>query len=280
MIPITIVAGYLGAGKTTFINKVLAETKSPLGVLVNDFGDLAIDHDLIQNDDGLTYSLNNGCVCCKLNDDTGAALESIKNKDISGVLLEASGVAIPIKVANYGLSWPGFSLNGILSLVDGQSVESLLDDKYVKTTVRDQLVQADRIVLNRHKKNIPKRLLELNSDIYTDREIQNYPEFIQGSFFSKKGIDNFQENHYAFKTSSLVSKESINKDKLKDFLSTNPHIHRAKGWIRDQQHQSWLVQMNKGERKFIPCSYQTQNRMIFISTESINFQSQLINRFT
>ena len=58
MIPITIVAGYLGAGKTTFINKVLAETKSPLGILVNDFGDLAIDYDLIQNDDGLTYSLS------------------------------------------------------------------------------------------------------------------------------------------------------------------------------------------------------------------------------
>ena len=272
MIPITIVAGYLGAGKTTFINKVLKETKSPLGILVNDFGDLAIDYDLIQNDDGLTYSLNNGCVCCKLNDDTGAALESIKNKDISGVLLEASGVAIPVKIANYGLSWPGFSLNGILSLVDGQSIESLLHDKYVKTTVRDQLIQADRIVLNRYKDGIQKKLLELNSEIYTDQEILNYPEFIQDSFLSKKGVDNFQENHYAFKTSSLISKESIDKDQLEDFLSSNPHIHRAKGWIRDRQDKSWLVQMNKSGCTFIPCAYQTQNRMIFISTEPINFQ--------
>ena len=72
-------------------------------------------------------------------------------------------------------------------------------------------------------------MLELNSDIYTDREIQNYLEFIQDSFLSEKRIDDFQENHYTFKTSSLVYKESINKDKLKDFLSTNPHIHRAKG---------------------------------------------------
>ena len=130
MIPITIISGYLGAGKTTFINKVLKETNVPLGILVNDFGDLDIDYDLIKNDDGLTYSLPNGCVCCKLNDDTGAALESIKTRDISGVLLEASGVAIPIKIANYGLSWPGFSLNGILSIVDGQSIESLLHDKF------------------------------------------------------------------------------------------------------------------------------------------------------
>ena len=272
MIPLTIISGYLGAGKTTFINKVLKETKSPLGILVNDFGDLAIDYDLIQNDDGLTYSLPNGCVCCKLNDDTGAALESIKNKDISGVLLEASGVAIPVKIANYGLSWPGFSLNGILSLVDGQSIESLLHDKYVKTTVRDQLVQADRIVLNRYKDGIQKKLLELNSEIYTDQEILNYPEFIQDSFLSKKGVDNFQENHYAFKTSSLISKESIDKDQLEDFLSSNPHIHRAKGWIRDRQDKSWLVQMNKSGCAFIPCAYQTQNRMIFISTESINFE--------
>ena len=272
MIPLTIISGYLGAGKTTFINKILKETKTPLGILVNDFGDLAIDYNLIQNDDGLTYSLPNGCVCCKLNDDTGAALESIKNKDISGVLLEASGVAIPIKIANYGLSWPGFSLNGILSLVDGQSIESLLDDKYVKTTVRDQLVQADRIVLNRHIEGIPKNLLELNSEIYLDQEITNYSEFIQDRFLFKKGVHYFQENHYKFKTSSLISKESISKDKLKDFLLSNSHIHRAKGWIRDQKNQSWLVQMNKSECKFISCSYQTQTRMIFISTESIDFE--------
>lgn len=272
MIPITIVAGYLGAGKTTFINKVLAETKSPLGILVNDFGDLAIDYDLIQNEDGLTYSLANGCVCCKLNDDIGAALESIKNKDISGVLLEASGVAIPIKIANYGLSWPGFSLNGILSLVDGQSIESLLDDKYVKTTVRDQLVQADRILLNRHIEDIPKNLLELNSEIYLDQEITNYSEFVQDSFLLKEEIHDFQENHYKFKTSSLISKESICKDKLEDFLSSNPHIHRAKGWIRDQKNQSWLVQMSKSVCEFLPCTYQTQTRMIFISTESIDFE--------
>ena len=273
MIPITIVAGYLGAGKTTFINKVLKETKSPLGILVNDFGDLAIDYDLIQNDDGLTYSLANGCVCCKLNDDTGAALESIKNKDISGVLLEASGVAIPVKIANYGLSWPGFSLNGILSIVDGQSIESLLHDKYVKTTVKDQLIQADRIVLNRYKDGIQKKLLELNSEIYKDQEIQNYPEFIQDSFFSKKEVGNFQKNHFAFKTCSLISKESIDKDQLEDFLSSNPYIHRAKGWIRDRQEKSWLVQMNKSGCKFLPCTYQTQTRLIFISTKPINFQS-------
>ena len=55
MIPITIISGYLGAGKTTFINKVLKETNVPLGILVNDFGDLDIDYDLIKNDDGLTY---------------------------------------------------------------------------------------------------------------------------------------------------------------------------------------------------------------------------------
>ena len=272
MIPLTIISGYLGAGKTTFINKILKETKTPLGILVNDFGDLDIDYDLIKNDDGLTYSLPNGCVCCKLNDDTGSALESMKTRDISGVLLEASGVAIPIKIANYGLSWPGFSLNGILSLVDGQSIESLLNNKYVKNTVRDQLIQADRIVLNRYEEDIPKGLLELNSEIYTDQEIQNYPEFIQEGFLSKKGIDNFQESHFTFKTSSLVSKESIDKDKLQDFLSSNPHIHRAKGWIRDRQDKSWLVQMNKSGCAFIPCAYQTQNRMIFISTEPINFQ--------
>ncbi len=62
MIPVTVVAGYLGSGKTTLINQFLKETESPIAVLVNDFGELNIDAELIDNQDSLTLSLTDG-VC-------------------------------------------------------------------------------------------------------------------------------------------------------------------------------------------------------------------------
>ena len=67
MIPLTVICGYLGSGKTTLINNILQSTKKPIGVLVNDFGELNIDEQLILNQDDLTIALTNGCVCCNLN---------------------------------------------------------------------------------------------------------------------------------------------------------------------------------------------------------------------
>ena len=84
MIPLTVIGGYLGAGKTTLINQLLTgERGRRLGVLVNDFGDINIDVDLIAQHDGETLALTNGCVCCNIRDDLGAALESLRSRMFS-----------------------------------------------------------------------------------------------------------------------------------------------------------------------------------------------------
>ena len=62
MKPLTVICGYLGSGKTTLINHILKSTSFPIGILVNDFGELNIDKYLIENEDELTISLTNGCV--------------------------------------------------------------------------------------------------------------------------------------------------------------------------------------------------------------------------
>ena len=76
--------------------------------MVNDFGELNIDEQLILNQDDLTVSLTNGCVCCNLNDDLGASLEFMLKQNVEAVLLESSGVALPVKMSNYGSTWPGY----------------------------------------------------------------------------------------------------------------------------------------------------------------------------
>ena len=74
-IPVTVIGGYLGSGKTTLINKVISEDHGlKLALLINDFGDVNIDASLIESQDGDVLSLSNGCVCCTLSDDFSQAM--------------------------------------------------------------------------------------------------------------------------------------------------------------------------------------------------------------
>ena len=97
--PITLIGGYLGAGKTTFINRLLNSGGLPsrTAILVNDFGDINVDEQLIRSGSKSdeVIGLANGCVCCSIADDLTSALEVLKSSAIERVLLECSGVAEP-----------------------------------------------------------------------------------------------------------------------------------------------------------------------------------------
>ena len=118
--PITIIGGYLGAGKTTLINRLLNQPELPSGtaVLVNDFGDINIDESLIQSesDNGNVIGLSNGCVCCSISDDLSQALDQLNSLPISQVILETSGVAEPARVWQH-CHYPGFSPRAIICLL-------------------------------------------------------------------------------------------------------------------------------------------------------------------
>ncbi len=152
MIPVTVIGGYLGAGKTTLINGLLAGNHGRrLAVLVNDFGAINIDAKLIAAHDGDTISLTNGCVCCTIADALGDALDQVLAMTPSPdhIVIEASGVANPTKIAMYGQGWPGLRLDGIIVVTDGEDVRARSEDKFVGATVRQQMAAADLLVLNK-----------------------------------------------------------------------------------------------------------------------------------
>ncbi|HIE48740.1 MAG TPA: hypothetical protein EYF97_06795 [Gammaproteobacteria bacterium] len=264
MIPVTVIAGYLGSGKTTLINKFLVEASSPIAVLVNDFGELDIDSKLIDNEESLTLSLTNGCVCCKLSDDIGASLESLKNRDISAVVIEASGVSLPIKIANYGLSWPGFTLNAIITVVDGQSIARLLKDKFVMHTVKNQIQQADAVLLNRSN-NLPlEELHKFTTNVIDENEISDFSDLILKEYSPIQLVKEGTTDHASFRTSVFTSNKPVNKEKIKEYFLSNPNIQRAKGWIKEEDGSCFLLQMTPSECNFSFSNSNNETRIVII----------------
>ena len=149
-IPVTVIGGYLGSGKTTLVNHLLRTGGERMAILVNDFGEIDIDADLIEQDDGDTIALANGCICCSLIDGLSSALDQITAMDPrpERVVIEASGVADPGTVAAYGHG-PGLTLDAVVVMVDAETIRQRAVDKYVGDTVLGQLRAADVAVVNK-----------------------------------------------------------------------------------------------------------------------------------
>ena len=267
MIPITIIGGYLGAGKTTLINRILACALEPIAVLVNDFGELNVDVELISNRDDMTLELTNGCVCCQITDDLGEALESIKSRSPKRVILEASGVALPAKIANYGRNWPGFSPAGVFTLVDSSNIDRLLQDKYVKHLVKAQIQEADQVLLTRlYGRPTPSELTVLSDNSF-DLDCQSaLPDFLTGCTTATAKPYPAIDKKAEFTATTFTADTPISKKLISEFISDHPYIQRAKGWLMDHEGDCWLLQMTLADCTFTKSSPRGKTEIQFIYT--------------
>lgn len=149
--PLTVIGGFLGAGKTTFLNRLLARARGRYAVLVNDFGAVNVDAGLVAGHDGQTLRLTNGCVCCSLGDGFLDTLLRVLAEDppFEAVVIEASGVGDPWAIAEIALVEPGLVLGGVIVLADAERIAALLRDERLGDTVARQVRAADLVVLNK-----------------------------------------------------------------------------------------------------------------------------------
>ena len=166
MTPTLIVGGYLGAGKTTLVNHLLRNAGGRrIAVMVNDFGELTIDADLIEGAEGSILALAGGCVCCSFGSDLLGALQDVLQRQPQPdlILIETSGVALPAAVARSARLLPGLSIDGIVLMLDAETVRQRSADPYVGDLVRQQLLEADLLILNKTELCTPTALAELTA---------------------------------------------------------------------------------------------------------------------
>ena len=163
-IPLSVVGGYLGAGKTTLINQLLSLNHDKrLAVLVNDFGSINIDAALLHSASEDTIELTNGCVCCTLSGDLFFTIGDLLDRTPppEHIIVEASGIADPAKIAAVSLAEKDLRYAGIVTLVDGMNITNHLADPLIAPQVFNQLRVADLLVVSkteRHDAAIEKML--------------------------------------------------------------------------------------------------------------------------
>jgi len=151
VIAFTVIGGYLGAGKTTLLNHLLANSDGKrIGLLINDFGEINIDGDLIASKTDSQINLTNGCVCCTLVDGYHVAIDQLSEVEpaLEQIVVEASGVADVQNLAQYGHG-PNMQLDAVLVVADAETIQARAKDKYVAGTIQRQLKAADLIILNK-----------------------------------------------------------------------------------------------------------------------------------
>jgi G3E family GTPase len=167
--PVTILTGFLGAGKTTILNAVLAFYKDKkMAIIENEFGEQGIDAELIISPESPLFEMNNGCLCCSLNDNLYDILSELSNRssEFDELLIETTGIADPAAVATpfYTNSEikKEFPVKRVICLIDVTSIENQLlqTEEAIK-----QIVFSDILLLNKTTKISPDRLAILKKKL-------------------------------------------------------------------------------------------------------------------
>lgn len=216
-IPVTVLTGYLGAGKTTLLNRILSENHGKkYAVIVNEFGEIGIDNDLIIGADEEVFEMNNGCICCTVRGDLVRILDGLMKRKgkFDAIIVETTGLADPAPVAQTFFVDEDVQKNARLD-----AVVTVADAKWLSDRLKDapeaknQIAFADVIVLNK-------------TDLVTKPELAEVEARI-------RGINPYAKLHRTERCSvalaDVLDRGAFDLDRIldiePDFLEVDDHDH-------------------------------------------------------
>jgi G3E family GTPase len=216
-IPVTVLTGYLGAGKTTLLNRILSEPHGKkYAVIVNEFGEIGIDNDLVVNSDEEIFEMNNGCVCCTVRGDLIRIIEGLVRRKgkFDAIIVETTGLADPAPVAQ-----TFFMDEAVGEKTKLDAVVTVADAKWLKDRLKDapeaknQIAFADVILVNK-------------TDLVSEPELQEIEARI-------RGINPYAKLHRTQRSQialgEVLDRKAFDLDRIldiePDFLHGDDHHH-------------------------------------------------------
>ena len=273
-IPVTVLTGYLGAGKTTLLNRILSENHGKkYAVIVNEFGEIGIDNDLIIGADEEVFEMNNGCVCCTVRGDLVRIMEGLMRRKgkFDAIIVETTGLADPAPVAQTFFVDEDVQKNARLD-----AVVTVADAKWLSDRLKDapeaknQIAFADVIVLNK-------------TDLVSKGELSEVEARI-------RGINPYAKLHRTERCkvalSDVLERGAFDLDRIldiePDFLEVDDHDHdhdhgHGLKHYHDEDMQSLSLRSDKplDPTKFMPWLQnlvQTEGQKILRSKGILSFQ--------
>lgn len=261
--PVTILTGFLGSGKTTFLNHILTNNEETrYAIIENEFGEQGIDNELIIHPDDTIVEMNNGCLCCTLNDNLYDILNELHDRrdQFDEVIIEATGVADPSGLAEPFIIHPlikkHFPLVSTICLIDAEQIEDHLEDT---EEAINQITNSDILLINktdlvneRYVDTIEQKLKKLNPLATIVKGHKNdFPniEYRQGSMESEKQL------------------EQIENPNASNFPIEKPHGHRHHEHTKEINSQSFVYKQ--------AFDFQTLNQQLWVY---LTFQSKSLYR--
>jgi cobalamin biosynthesis protein CobW len=298
-VPVNILTGFLGSGKTTLLRELLGKNqgRKKIAILMNEIGEISIDAKLLEGFSMDLFELNDGCICCSVNENFVEAMDEIAAKASPDlIIIETTGVANPISII-YSLLNPHFILDAVITTVDVKNFRRLLLESSV---AEEQLEAADIIILTKTDVASEKEIAETEvlvreknsrSKVFWRNMIE--PELIFGVAYPRESLEPYQsphangEHHHfeaeGIETFRFESFLVFELELLQKVLESLPNdLWRLKGTVH-LSGQSTAFILNYAYGRYTLDDYSgeaTGCDLIFIGKHLSNHKQKLISFFT